>query len=170
MGSITLFNQFTSPVLYQPERIYNIGIIHSLGIITELIQFIKIQTESMYLLVSPVHMVCGERDICVIFKIKAGCYRDFDSFSCSLCSFPLQTRRGSLEKFVGDESNKFLRSNTVHLLALTVDCIIALNGGLKHLLAKSTRSGLAESPKVLTKQVYFCREIVMVSLLLNALC
>ena len=78
MESITLFNQFTSPVLYQPERIYNIDIIHSLGIITELIQFIKIQTESMYLLVSPVHMVCGERGIFVIFKIKAGCYRDFD--------------------------------------------------------------------------------------------
>ena len=76
MESITLFNRFTSPVLYQPERIYwyninYIGIIHSLGLI-------KIQTESMYLLVSPVHMVCGERDICVIFKIKAGCYRDFD--------------------------------------------------------------------------------------------
>ena len=75
-----------------------------------------------------------------------------------------------MEKFVGDDSNKFLRSNTVHLLALTVDSIIALNGGLKHLLAKSTRSGLAESPKVFTKQVYSCREIMMMSSLLNALC
>ena len=75
-----------------------------------------------------------------------------------------------MEKFVGDESNKFLRSNTVHLLALTVDSIIALNGGLKHLLAKSTRSGLAESPKVFIKRVYLCLEGMMMSLLLKALC
>jgi len=54
-----------------------------------------------------------------------------------------------LESFVGDESNKFLRSNVVHLLALTADSIIGLRGGLKHLLAKSTSPGDEESPKVI---------------------
>ena len=39
--------------------------------------------------------------------------------------------RTTLSDHVGDEQNKFLRSNIAQLLALTVDCIIDFNGGLK---------------------------------------
>ena len=53
----------------------------------------------------------------------------------------------SLSDYIGEESQKFLRSNSAHLLALTVDSIIGLNGGLKQLLALSTNLKL--SSKVL---------------------
>jgi len=66
-----------------------------------------------------------------------------------IISSSAQKSRKSLESFVGDESNKFLRSNVVHLVALTADSIIGLRGGLKHLLAKSTSPGDEESPKVI---------------------
>jgi len=40
-------------------------------------------------------------------------------------------KRSVLSEFVGGEHNKFLRSNIAQLLALTADCVIELNGGLK---------------------------------------
>lgn len=51
----------------------------------------------------------------------------------------------SLSDHIGDESQKFMRSNVAHFLVLTVDSIIGLNGGLKQLLAFSTNLKLASS-------------------------
>ena len=40
-------------------------------------------------------------------------------------------------KSLGEEGNKFLRSNVAHLLALVSDVLVEMNGGLKRLLSKA---------------------------------
>lgn len=60
-----------------------------------------------------------------------------------LSHFSCSDPKRSLSDFIGEESQKFLRSNIAHLLALTVDSIIGLNGGLKQLLALSTNLKLS---------------------------
>ena len=51
----------------------------------------------------------------------------------------------SLTDYIGDESQRFLRSNVAQLLVLTIDNVIGLNGGLKQLLALSTNLKLSSS-------------------------
>lgn len=61
-----------------------------------------------------------------------------------LCSGAAEKGKSSLSEHVGDDKNRFLRLNIAHLLVLTTDNIVRMNGGLKHLLAKSTNPELAE--------------------------
>ena len=65
-----------------------------------------------------------------------------------LCSSP--SDRGRLSEQLGDEANKFLRSNIVHLLALITDALLSLNGGMKQLLAKAVNPNLSSRLKVYT--------------------
>lgn len=57
-------------------------------------------------------------------------------------------KSSNLSDHIGDESNKFLRSNIAHLLALVSDVLVALSGGMKQLLAKSVSPRLSPQLKV----------------------
>ena len=43
-----------------------------------------------------------------------------------------------LSDLVGDGGDRILTSNAIHLVGLTADSIVVLNGGLRHLLAHSS--------------------------------
>ena len=69
--------------------------------------------------------------------------------NCPFFSSPSAKRKTlTLSERVGDESNKFLRSNIAHLLALVSDVLVSLNGGLKQLLAKAVNPKLSPRLKV----------------------
>lgn len=58
------------------------------------------------------------------------------------------SRRARLSEQLGDESNKLLRSNIAHLLALMSDVLVSLNGGMKQLIAKAANPTLSTRLKV----------------------
>ncbi len=43
-----------------------------------------------------------------------------------------------LSDLLGDSSNRYLSTNIIHLVGLTADSVVSLNGGLRHLLAHSS--------------------------------
>ncbi|CAI8037971.1 Putative neurobeachin homolog [Geodia barretti] len=47
-------------------------------------------------------------------------------------------------KSLGEDGNKYLRSNVAHLLALVSDVLVEMNGGLKQLLAKAANPVLSD--------------------------
>ena len=73
----------------------------------------------------------------------------------SLLFIHSDTKR-SLSDHIGEESQKYLRSNVAHLLALTIDSIIGLNGGLKQLLALSTSPRLTASKVQVYTEIQKC--------------
>ena len=51
-------------------------------------------------------------------------------------------------KSLGEDGNKYLRSNVAHLLALVSDVLVEMNGGLKQLLAKAANPVLSDRIRV----------------------
>ena len=80
---------------------------------------------------------------------KAGCIVLFTftrTFSFSRSSS--DRAKSSLSEHISSDSNRLLCSNTAHLLVLTVDDIVSMNGGLESLLMQSTSPGGTQEVKI----------------------